>query len=844
MIRLSIVIGTLFIGFVASLHAAEEISTQFAKTDANGDALSPGSIARFGSTRFRTATGITQLLLSPDEKILVAWGEDFSLNFFDHQTGRLLHYLKRNPRQVRDAEDFPLQLVFQNGGKNLLFGSGRSIDLETVELHTWKSSRALTLKDFYVAGVSGDGNIAILGREAVKAKTIEFSWVDLRQPQVTQPSITLRRQNNNPAMKIAVSTKGERFALTHREPEEQEFRLLVFETRQMTRPLVIRLKDLPTRLDFTPDGKRLLILFGRGAELWEIDPAREKPMLRHFFKYPFESGAESLVLSRDEKFLLMSGIEGVVTIYDFQTGGVLRNWNTRSYGITDLDFTRDGKTLITSSRYETIPRFWDFETATDRNPKRGHRDRISGMQFLPSGKELISVSDDGSIRVWNLEPTRTALSYNKTPRVEERYRSMEAKILCETIAVFYGLWLSEDGQKLLAWKGDEGIVQWNLKQGGKGTMIMPMNNQDSRPLILSPNGEYLAGVRDGGILRVFSTANKREVGVGRSGTFYEGVGFHPDQRTLLATTNSGSIERWDLVEGKIVHQARPIDPDLPLRQRLFYHSRSEDGYISFWNRFNGRPLRVLEVNTDPGAISPNGRYFLTFDAQQIRMHDLASGQGMEWKRNSNPVNGITHVKFSPDGKLIAIGYRNGLIELYPFFPLKPLAPPTDKELKGAWADLLNENLLEVRTAIERLTSHPERSLPWLSEQIVLPKPVDRKRIDLLLQKLEHPRFRIREQASKELEKIGDTLELLLTQMQSQAPNAELSNRYEKLLQQICTSPIEGERLRILRVIEILERVGNASAKAILKKIGDTEDRLLRLAARDAMHRLQLSESPK
>lgn len=48
-----------------------------------------------------------------------------------------------------------------------------------------------------------------------------------------------------------------------------------------------------------------------------------------------------------------------------------------------------------------------FFLNTKNLPQVGHDNWVRGVQFHPSGKYLLSVSDDKSIRVWDLQQGRT-----------------------------------------------------------------------------------------------------------------------------------------------------------------------------------------------------------------------------------------------------------------------------------------------------------------------------------------------------------------------------------------------------------------------------------------------------
>src|SRR5262249_39292288 len=96
-------------------------------------------------------------------------------------------------------------------------------------------------------------------------------------------------------------------------------------------------------------------------------------------------------------------------------------------------------------------------------------------------------------------------------------------------------------------------------------------------------------------------------------------------------------------------------------------------------------------------------------------------------------------------------------------------------------------------------------------------PADAKRIAQLIKELDDDAFAVRENASQELAEIGQpALEAL--KAAAKGPSLEVRRRAQDLLRK---NPRRGHappRLRALRAIEVLERIGTPAAGALLKKL--------------------------
>src|SRR5712692_508486 len=61
---------------------------QMPKTDALGDALPPGALARLGTVRWRAGSPVILAAFSPDGRSLITLGQDFSVQVWDAATGK------------------------------------------------------------------------------------------------------------------------------------------------------------------------------------------------------------------------------------------------------------------------------------------------------------------------------------------------------------------------------------------------------------------------------------------------------------------------------------------------------------------------------------------------------------------------------------------------------------------------------------------------------------------------------------------------------------------------------------------------------------------------------------
>ena len=99
---------------------------------------------------------------------------------------------------------------------------------------------------------------------------------------------------------------------------------------------------------FTHDGKKAMII-SAGGEIWEFDIDEMKVTNR----WRDEGGVSltKIALTRDDNYLAIGSLSGIVTIYDLRKGGHVpeRTLYNLTTPITSLAFSPDGQMLVMAS---------------------------------------------------------------------------------------------------------------------------------------------------------------------------------------------------------------------------------------------------------------------------------------------------------------------------------------------------------------------------------------------------------------------------------------------------------------------------------------------------------------
>jgi hypothetical protein len=199
---------------------------------------------------------------------------------------------------------------------------------------------------------------------------------------------------------------------------------------------------------------------------------------------------------------------------------------------------------------------------------------------------------------------------------------------------------------------------------------------------------------------------------------------------------------------------------------------------------------------------------------------VASGKEQRRFAAAGAVHSVT---FALDGTRLATVDQDGTAVVWDLTrdekPLPKDLKLSEKELTGLWEDLASDQGLKAYAALRTLRADPARSVPFLRERL---KPrtatVGEKKIKELIADLDADEFAKREQATRELEKLGSVVESALREALGSEPPLEAKRRLERLLQALGGDGELTQRQRDVRAVRVLEQAGTPEAKKLLEAL--------------------------
>lgn len=298
-------------------------------------------------------------------------------------------------------------------------------------------------------------------------------------------------------------------------------------------------QDTVRVLRFSPDSKTLASgSDDNSVRFWDLDTFQTKQA------WPdHERDIWDMAFSPDGRTLSVLGFgEGHCKSWDFQAKKAGPRIAPKSFYVTCMDYSKDGKVLAFGTSSNACAVLWDRAQRKVVRELRAYSNtdfekRVVGVELVaisPNGKTLAVANWDGSIHLWDL----------KTAKIRKKIQAQEA-------TTEYMKWSPNNQWLATCGAGQDGnsVQIWSVASGKRKVELIghePAILGTIDGLLFSANGRTIATV-GGKTVKLWDVESGKCLKTSKIQTYLEAV-FSPDRKWLAATRMDKEIHLWKVVD--------------------------------------------------------------------------------------------------------------------------------------------------------------------------------------------------------------------------------------------------------------------------------------------------------
>ncbi|WP_354635423.1 WD40 repeat domain-containing protein [Planktothricoides raciborskii] len=193
-------------------------------------------------------------------------------------------------------------------------------------------------------------------------------------------------------------------------------------------------------------------------KIWNLSPKNERSTYLKSTLTDHIGAIYALAFLPNQNILISGSSDWTIKIWDLNTNQVIKTLEGHQGSIRSLAVSADGHTLVSGSTDGTV-KVWDLRTRRLQHTLIGHTDLVRTVAISPDGKIIASGSWDNTIKLWTLQP-QTEISESADSDAD--YSPFLIGAIAGHTEHINSVAFTPDGQNLISASDDNTIKIWKL----------------------------------------------------------------------------------------------------------------------------------------------------------------------------------------------------------------------------------------------------------------------------------------------------------------------------------------------------------------------------------------------